>query len=104
MRTRHLVAIPLAALAVAGCGGEKSDVSGGVKAINQQLAAQGAQLSCPKQVDGGAGATFQCDLKGTRTGRSTQIKMKIVKEGGSLAVDFAGGRAEVQRALKKVTG
>lgn len=102
---RRLIAVPvlLVGLAVAGCGGEKSDVSGGVNAINQELAQQGARLDCPKEVDGGEGATFDCDLKGIRTNKTAKVKMKIVKENDDLAVDFAGSRAEVQAAIRRVT-
>jgi N-methylhydantoinase B/oxoprolinase/acetone carboxylase alpha subunit len=104
MNVRRLAVVPvLLALFVAGCGGEKSNVSGGVKAINQELAQQGARLDCPKEVDGGEGATFECDLKGIRTNKSAKIKMKIVKENGDLAVDFAGTRAQVQAAIRQVT-
>ena len=104
MIVRRLVAVPvvLAAL-IAGCGGEKSDVSGGVNAINQELAQQGARLDCPEEVDGGEGATFECDLRGTQTNKSTKIQMRIVQEGGDLAVDFAGTRAQVQAAIRRVT-
>ena len=106
MIVTRLIAVPalLVGLAAAGCGGEKSNVSGGVNAINQELAQQGARLDCPKEVDGGEGATFDCDLEGTRTNKTTKIKMKIVKENGDLAVDFAGTRAQVQRAIAQVTG
>ena len=105
MNARRLAAVAvLLAAFLAACGGEKSDVSGGVNAINQELAQQGARLDCPKEVDGGEGATFDCDLRGTRTNRSVKIKMKIVKENGDLAVDFAGDRAAVQRAIRQVTG
>ncbi|MDX6697309.1 MAG: hypothetical protein QOE65_706 [Solirubrobacteraceae bacterium] len=96
------VTVPLALMFV-GCGGEKSNVSGGVKAINQALAAQSARLDCPTEVKGGEGATFDCDLIGTKTNKSTKVKMKIVKENGSLAVDFAGNRPQVQAAIRRVT-
>jgi N-methylhydantoinase B/oxoprolinase/acetone carboxylase alpha subunit len=95
--------LPVAAVLIAGCGGERSNVSGGVDQVNAELAKQGAQLDCPKEVDGGEGATFECTLKGTQTGKSAKIKMKIVKDKGALAVDFAGSRTEVQAALKQVT-
>lgn len=100
---RILALAPIVLALLAGCGGDESDVSGGVAAVNQELASQGARLDCPKEVDGGAGAEFECDLEGTQTGKSTKVKMRIVEEGGSLAVDFAGGRPEVQRALRQVT-
>jgi hypothetical protein len=103
MSARALVVVPIVVFVIAGCGGEKSDVSGGVDAINKELATQGAQLDCPKEVDGGEGAEFDCDLKGTQTGKSAKVKMKIVKQGGDLAVDFAGDRAEVQKAIQTVT-
>ena len=104
MNARRLAAVPvLLAAFAAGCGGEKSDVSGGVNAINQELAQQGARLDCPKEVDGGEGATFDCTLRGTRTNKSAPIKMKIVKENDELAVDFAGSRAQVQATIRRVT-
>jgi hypothetical protein len=96
-------AVLVLAFAAAGCGGEKSDVSGGVDAINKELTAQNAKLDCPKQVDGGEGAKFDCTLKGTQTGKSEKVKMKIVKQNGSLAVDFADDRAAVQSKLQQVT-
>jgi len=96
-------AVPSIALALAGCGGEKSNVSGGVDAVNRELAPQEARLDCPDQVDGAEGAEFECTLRGTRSGRTTKIRMRIVEEGGQLAVDFAGDRAQVQRALRRVT-
>ena len=100
----RLAVLPiLLALALAACGGEKSDVSGGVDAVNRELVAQDAQLDCPKEVDGGEGTEFGCTLRGTKSNRSAKIDMKIVKEGGELAVDFAGDRAQVQRALRQVT-
>jgi N-methylhydantoinase B/oxoprolinase/acetone carboxylase alpha subunit len=95
--------LPVAAILIAGCGGERSNVSGGVDQVNTELAKQGAKLDCPKEVDGGEGAKFDCTLKGTQTGKSTKVKMKIVKSGGSLAVDFNGSAAEVQAAIKQVT-
>lgn len=100
---RSFAALPVAAVVLAGCGGERSNVSGGVDQVNTALAARGAKLECPKEVDGGAGATFECTLKGTRTGKSAKIKMKIVKEKGALAVDFNGQAAEVQAAIRQVT-
>lgn len=100
---RSFAVFPVAAVLIAGCGGSRSNVSGGVGQVNTELAKQGAQLDCPKEVDGGEGATFDCTLKGTQTGKSTKIKMKIVKSGGSLAVDFNGQAAEVQAAIKQVT-
>lgn len=88
---------------LAGCGGEKSDVSGGVDAINRELAAQGARLDCPDEVEGGEGAQFECELRGTRTNKTTKVTMRIVEENGELAIDFAGARPAVQRALRQVT-
>ena len=102
MKSRLAVLLVLPALAA--CGGEKSDVSGGVEAINRELVNEGARLDCPKEVDGAEGTNFECDLKGAQTGRSTKVTMRIVEENGSLAVDFAGGRPEVQAAIRRVTG
>jgi hypothetical protein len=94
-----LLALPLGA----GCGGEETDVSGGVAEANRQLGQQGVRLDCPKKVDGGEGTEFDCTMRGIQTGKSTKIKLKVRKEGGSLGVDFAGDRAEVQGKLREVT-
>ena len=95
----------LALLAVgavaAGCGGEKTDVSQGVDELNNVLSQQGAELDCPDEVDGGEGATFDCTMKSTGGGESAQVKMKIVKEEGDLAVDIADP-AQFEKALSKV--
>jgi len=81
--------LALATTAGVACGGEKTDVSQGVSAVNKELAAQGVSIDCPDEVDGGEGTEFDCTAKGTQTGKSAAIKMKIVKENGDLAVDFA---------------
>ena len=99
-RSAVLVVLPV----ISGCGGEKSDVSGGVDAINREMVNEGARLDCPKEVDGAKGAQFACNLEGTQTGSTTKVTMRIVEENGSLAVDFAGGRAQVQAAIRRVTG
>ncbi|MDQ4142659.1 MAG: hypothetical protein M3198_02780 [Actinomycetota bacterium] len=95
--------IPVALAAAVGCGGETTDISAGVKDANSELAPRRAELRCPKEVEGGEGTVLSCDLKGTKTGKSTKVAMKVVKEDEDLALDFAGDRAEVQRALRKVS-
>ena len=78
-----------AIVVTAGCGGEKTDVSQGVKQINDTLLApQGASLDCPKQVDGGEGAEFDCTLKG-KGGKTADVKLKVTKQNGAFAVDVA---------------
>ncbi|MDQ4040442.1 MAG: hypothetical protein M3141_01675 [Actinomycetota bacterium] len=91
------------ALTLAACGGERSDVSAGVDAMNRELAREGVRLDCPDEVDGAAGATFHCELRGPQTRRTARVEMRIVEEDDQLAVDFAGGRERLQAAIAKVT-
>ena len=100
-----IVAIAAAlALVAAGCGGEKTDVSQGVNQFNTDiLANQGASLDCPKEVDGGEGTTFDCKLKSTKDdSKSADVQLKIVKQGGNLAVQKAD-EAAFAKALAQVT-
>lgn len=93
----------LALVFAVGCGGEKTDVSAGVGELNKQLSAQGAALDCPKEIDGGEGAEFECTLKGTEGGKESKVKLKVVKENGDLAVDIAD-QAQFQSALQSIAG
>jgi hypothetical protein len=103
VRARLVVPVAGAAMFLAACGGERTDVSQGVKNINDQvLTAQGASLDCPKEIDGGEGATFDCKLKGTETGKEADVKLKVTKQGEDLAVDIAD-QAAFQTALTEVT-
>ena len=96
------VAMALASAAlVAGCGGETTDVSQGVASINKDLAARHVRLACPKTIDGGAGKVFNCTLTNTRTGKSTRMKLKVVKQNGKLAVAPAT-RKEFPAALARI--
>ena len=104
IKLRFCIFTVVAALSVvaAGCGGEKTDVSQGVEKLNSQvLSQQGAELDCPKEVDGGEGATFDCTMKSTTGDESAKVKMKIVKEGGDLAVDIDNA-ADFEKALEQV--
>ena len=98
-----LAALTAAAALAGGCGGEVTDVSQGVDELNKVLFPQGAKLDCPDQVDGAEGATFDCTMKSTNDeDRTAPVEMKIVKEGGELAVDRAND-SQFRRALEKVT-
>ncbi len=97
------IAAALATLGLAACGEERSDVSGGVGAMNRELAREGVRLDCPDEVDGAAGASFHCQLRGSQTRRTARVEMRIVEDDGQLAVDFAGGRDRVQSAIARVT-
>jgi hypothetical protein len=89
---------------VAGCGGTKTDVSAGVKEINDTiLSAQGAALDCPKEIDGGEGTEFECTMKSTAGDQTAKVNMKVVKQGDNLAVDVAD-QAAFQEALQTVAG
>ena len=101
--TRAWCVVPVGAmLAVAGCGGEKTDVSAATDDFNKELTAQGLSLDCPKEVDGGEGTQFDCTMKG-EGGKSKTVQLKIVKEGGDLAVDVAN-KAEYDSTLKELAG
>ena len=93
-----------AALA-AGCGGETTDVSGGVDNLNKRLKDQGlaASLDCPKEVDGGEGTDFECTLKSDDGSVSEKVQMEIQKENDDLVVDVRDQKAWEQ-ALQKVGG
>jgi hypothetical protein len=103
---RRYGALSVAATAVvlvAGCGGTKTDVSAGVKDINDSvLAAQGAKLDCPKQVDGGEGKTFDCKLQNADGSKTENVTLKVTKQGKDLAVDLADEN-QFKTALAKVT-
>jgi hypothetical protein len=101
LRGGALALVLAAAALVAGCGGETTDVSQGVASINKDLQAQHVRLACPKEIDGGAGATFTCTLTNTRTGKSTRMRLRVIKQGGKLAVAPASGK-EFPAALKRI--
>ena len=102
--TQRLSALGLAglvSLSIVACGGTKTDVSGGVSKLNQTLAPGGVELNCPKTVDGGEGKTFDCDLKSKTGNKSAKVKLKVVKQGGDLAVDI-DDQAAFGRAIQQV--
>jgi hypothetical protein len=96
-----LAALAVAAVILAGCGGERTDVSAGVKELNAALEPQKAELDCPKEVDGGEGTSFECTLRSTSGGAEAPVTLKIVKEGEDLAVDLADEK-QFESAVKKV--
>jgi hypothetical protein len=100
-----LALVSAAAVVAAGCGGEKTDVSGGVDNLNERLTQQGipAKLDCPKEVDGGEGTDFECTLKANQGGKEQKIQMEVQKEGGDLVVDVKDQRA-FEKALAAVAG
>jgi hypothetical protein len=105
LRRSGLLALAASSLVlVAGCGGTKTDVSAGVDEFNSAvLAAQGAELDCPKEIDGGEGTEFECDLNATEGEGSEKVKLKVTKEGDNLAVDVSDKDA-FNEALATVTG
>jgi hypothetical protein len=100
-----LALVTVTAVVAAGCGGEKTDVSGGVDNLNERLTQQGipAKLECPKEVDGGEGADFECDLKANEGGKVEKIQMEVQKEGDDLVVDVKDQQA-FEKALASVAG
>jgi hypothetical protein len=91
----------IAAVFAAGCG--KTDVSGGVADLNQDLEQNGLTLECPKEIQGGEGTVFECTLRGTRNGKSTPVQLKIGKEEGDLVVTPADQKA-YDMARQEVSG
>ena len=95
----------ITALLAAGCGGEKTDVSGGVDNLNKRLSDQGiaAKLDCPKEVDGGEGTEFDCTLASEDGATSEKVELQVQKENGDLVVDVTDQKAW-QASLDKVSG
>jgi hypothetical protein len=100
-----LVLACVTAVVAAGCGGETTDVSGGVENLNKQLKDQGlaAQLDCPDEVDGGEGTEFECTLKADDGSSEEKVDMKVEKENDKLVVDVTDQSAWAQ-TLQKVAG
>lgn len=89
LRPLLLAGLVWLALAAAGCGGETTDVSAGVTNLNGLSSKRDIQFDCPDEVDGGEGTEFDCTVKNTKTRKMASVKLKVVKEDGDLAVDFA---------------
>jgi hypothetical protein len=100
-----LALVTVTAVAVAGCGGEETDVSGGIDSYNERLQQQGipAELNCPDRVDGGEGTEFECTLDAEQGDRSEKIAMEIQKEGDDLVVTEKD-QAAFERAVQQVVG
>ena len=92
-----LAACALTATVAAGCGEEKTDISPAVTSFNAQFRSQGVELDCPKEVEGD---TFTCDLKGTRSGKSAKLDMKLVGEDKD-TIDVADEK-QYAKALEEV--
>jgi hypothetical protein len=105
-RTGAALALATVTAAVAaGCGGEETDVSGGIDSYNERLTQQGipAKLDCPDKVDGGEGTEFECTLKADQGGKSEKIKMEIQKEGDDYVVTEKD-QAAFEKAVQTVAG
>ena len=100
-----LALVSVTAVAAAGCGGEKTNVSKGVDNLNERLTQQQipAKLECPDEVDGGDGTEFDCTIKANEGDKSEKIKMKISKEGDDYVVDVKD-QPGFERAIVNVAG
>ena len=99
VRPRHTLSlVALAPLFAIGCGGETTDISAAVADTNKNL--QGAaKLTCPKEIDGGEGTEFECTLKGSKSGKTATVNLKVGKD--SIA---PVSEKEYVGTLEKVTG
>jgi hypothetical protein len=95
------LAVALVSLTTAGCGGSTTDVSQGVDSINKDLRPRGAQLQCPKEVNGAAGTVFSCTLVNPRNKKTAKVKMHVIKQNGQLAVAFVNEKS-VQQTLIEI--
>ena len=97
--------LSITALTAAGCGGEKTDVSGGIDSYNERFTQQGipAKLECPDEVDGGEGTEFECTLQASEGDKNAKITMEIRKEGDDLVVIEKDQQA-LERAINEVAG
>jgi hypothetical protein len=77
---RALPVLALGAVFAAGCGGQTTDITAAVADSNKTYKGE-ASFDCPDKVDGGQGTKFDCTLKGTKSGKSAPIKLKLTKDG-----------------------
>ena len=100
-----LALVSASAVVAAGCGGKKTDVSGGIDTYNERLSDQGipAKLECPDEVDGHEGTEFECTLEAEQGGRKEEITMEVGKEGDDLIV-IEKDEAALERAIRTVVG
>ncbi len=85
LRAPGTIAALALTLALAACGGEKTDVTRGEQEINDELKSTDARLRCPKEVDGGEGTKFDCTVTGP--GGDQKVPMTLTKENGELVLD-----------------
>jgi hypothetical protein len=71
----------VAALFAVGCGGVTTDITAAVKDTNTNLKPNGVTMTCPDEVDGDTGTKFDCTLKGTKSGKSEKVNLKLIKDG-----------------------
>ena len=101
LRFCTLAVVAALSVAAGACGEKRTDVSGGVDELNSQISQRGAEMDCPDEVDGGAGATFDCTLRAKNGSKTADVKMKIVEEGEDLAVNFVNP-TQFAKALETV--
>ena len=93
------VVVTLVALGAA-CGDDTVSTNEAVEALNRQIEARGVRLDCPEEVDKG-NREFDCQLQGTKTGKTTTVRM-ATPERGSDVLDTADGAA-FRNAVEEVT-
>jgi hypothetical protein len=93
-----LAAGAVAAALFTGCGGTTTDITAAVDDTNKNLAPD-ATIDCPDTVDGGEGTEFDCTLKGSKSGKTKTVKVKVIKDGIAPVsqADYEAAVAEVSK-------
>ncbi len=90
----------LAAPGAVGCGSDTVSTDEAVQGFNRQVEVRDVRLRCPEEVDKGSEG-FDCQLEGTKTGKTTTVKMAPL-ERESDVLDVADGVA-FRNAVEQVT-
>jgi hypothetical protein len=100
-----LALLSTVAVAAAGCGGDKTDVSAVVDTYNDRLSQRGflGRLECPDEVEGREGTEFECTLRAEQGGQTEKVTMEIRKEGDDI-IAMEKDPQEFERAVQTVAG
>ena len=88
------------AIGAVSCGDDTVSTDEAVQAFNRQVEVREVRLMCPEEVDG-ASKEFDCQLQGTKTGKTATVKMAPL-ERESDVLDVADSAA-FRNAVAEVT-